>query len=90
MVLPPPPLSLLCLISIVTLYLMICYAVIGFIAKSDVFRTDSRGIDHSTPGLSIEELQKLQSFNHRVNQRDEESLSCAICLDDFKEFEYGN
>lgn len=88
MVFPPPPISLLCLISIVTLYLMICYAVIGFIAKSEVFRVDSRENDKSTPGLSVEELQKLQSFSHKINQGDEEeSLSCSICLDDFKEFE---
>ncbi|KAL4584342.1 hypothetical protein LXL04_008941 [Taraxacum kok-saghyz] len=90
MVLPPPPLSLLCLISIVTLYLMICYAVIGFIAKSELLRTDSRVKDHSTPGLSVEELQKLRCFNHKINQGDEELLSCAICLDDLKELEHMN
>lgn len=87
MVLPPPPLSLLCIISIVTLYLMICYAIIGFIAKSDVLRVDSHDVNHAPLGLSMEELQKLQCFNHRINAGDEESLSCAICLDDFKDFE---
>ncbi|KAK1433575.1 hypothetical protein QVD17_10487 [Tagetes erecta] len=89
MVLPPPPLSLLCLISIVTLYLMICYAVIGFIAKSELFRVDSHAVehDHQPSGLSREELQLLRCFNHRVGEGHEESLSCAICLDDFEDFE---
>lgn len=88
MVVPPPPLSLLCIISIVTLYLMICYAVIGFIAKSEVLRVDhTREVDKPPTGLSLEELQKLRSFNHRINEGDEESLSCAICLDDFEDFE---
>ncbi|PWA67990.1 zinc finger, RING/FYVE/PHD-type [Artemisia annua] len=88
MVVPPPPLSLLCIISIVTLYLMICYAVIGFIAKSEVLRVDhTREVDKPPTGLSLEELQKLRSFNHRINEGDEDSLSCAICLDDFEDFE---
>ncbi|GKB77374.1 hypothetical protein Tco_0944269 [Tanacetum coccineum] len=88
MVVPPPPLSLLCIISIVTLYLMICYAVIGFIAKSEVLRVDhTREVDKPPIGLSLEELQKLRSFNHRINEGDEESVSCAICLDDFEDFE---
>ncbi|KVI06593.1 hypothetical protein Ccrd_015058 [Cynara cardunculus var. scolymus] len=72
MVLPPPPLSLLCIISIVTLYLMICYAVIGFIAKSEVLRLDSHEVDRSlASGLSLEELKKLQSFSRRAHQGSE-------------------
>ncbi|KAJ0527407.1 putative transcription factor C2H2 family [Helianthus annuus] len=87
MVLPPPPLSLLCIISIVTLYLMIVYAVIGFIAKSDLFRVDAHEVDHKPSGLSREELQTLRCFNHKINEAHEESLSCSICLDDFKDLE---
>ncbi|KAL8230852.1 hypothetical protein R6Q57_000630 [Mikania cordata] len=87
MVLPPPPLSLLCIISIVTLYLMIVYAIIGFISKSELFRVDPHGADHPSSGLSRQELQTLRSFSHKINEGIEESLSCSICLDDFKEFE---
>ncbi|KAI3726737.1 hypothetical protein L1987_66541 [Smallanthus sonchifolius] len=90
MVLPPPPLSLLCIISIVTLYLMICYAVIGFIAKSELFRVDSPRVDHEPSGLSREELQLLRCFKHKIDEGHEESLSCAICLDDFKDFEWNS
>ncbi|KAD4888784.1 hypothetical protein E3N88_20857 [Mikania micrantha] len=87
MVLPPPPLSLLCIISIVTLYLMIVYAIIGFISKSELFRVDPHGADHPSSGLSRQELQTLRSFNHKINEGIEESLSCSICLDDFKDLE---
>ncbi|MFS7998976.1 putative transcription factor C2H2 family [Helianthus anomalus] len=84
LLLPPPPISFICIISIITLYLMICYAVIGFLVKS---RVASDEAERSSSGFSLEELKKLQCFNHRINKDDAESLCCAICLDDFKDFQ---
>ncbi|MFS7937425.1 hypothetical protein Hanom_Chr09g00819331 [Helianthus anomalus] len=47
------------------LYLMIVYAIIGFIAKSELFRVDSHEVDHKPSGLSREELQTLRCFIKR-------------------------
>ncbi|MFS7976621.1 putative transcription factor C2H2 family [Helianthus anomalus] len=69
------------------LYLVIVYAVIGFIAKSELFRVDEHEVDYKPSGLSREELKMLRCFNHKINEAHEESLSCSICLDDFKDLE---
>ncbi|MFS7946718.1 putative transcription factor C2H2 family [Helianthus anomalus] len=66
--------------------------VIGFITKSELFRVDTHEVDHMPSGLSREELQReelqaLRCFNHKINEAHEESLSCSICLDDFKDLE---
>ncbi|MFS7978115.1 hypothetical protein Hanom_Chr10g00911841 [Helianthus anomalus] len=44
---------------------MIVYAIIGFIAKSELFRVDSHEVDHKPSGLSREELQTLRCFIKR-------------------------
>ncbi|KAI3464970.1 hypothetical protein Pfo_021633 [Paulownia fortunei] len=85
----PPPLSFICIIAILIVYVMCCYLVIDFISQDEESTTiadhDSQTADRTSYShLSVEELQEITYLYHKVGP----SCSiCAICLENLRHAE---
>lgn len=87
----PPPLSFLCIIGILIVYVMCCYLIIDFISQ-DEETTDADADDHDSITadrcsyfhISVEELQEITCLYHKVGSN---CSTCAICLENLRHAE---
>ncbi|KAG8377766.1 hypothetical protein BUALT_Bualt08G0067500 [Buddleja alternifolia] len=82
----PPPLSFICIIAILIVYVMCCYLIIDFISQDDEntsvgdpyqIADDQSSYSH----LSVEELQEITYLYHRIGSN---QSTCAICLENLR------
>ncbi|KAH6820806.1 hypothetical protein C2S53_018089 [Perilla frutescens var. hirtella] len=88
----PPPLSFLCIIGILIVYVMCCYLIIDFIsqdegpanADNDYQDSDTAANCSSYFHISVEELQEITRLYHKVGTS---CSTCAICLENLRQSE---
>ncbi|KAK9271214.1 hypothetical protein L1049_026804 [Liquidambar formosana] len=74
---PAPPLSLYGITALIFIYVIICYLVIDLIGRTEDISFMPSGTCDSSPGLSLEELEKIPCFEYGA----EKTWTCAVCLD---------
>ncbi|GFP92672.1 E3 ubiquitin-protein ligase atl42 [Phtheirospermum japonicum] len=84
----PPPLSFICIIAIIMVYVMCCFLVIDFISEDEevIFQDSQADANHNSSyyHLSVEELQEITCLYHKVGSN---CSICAICLENLRRAE---
>ncbi|KAL6572704.1 hypothetical protein OROMI_013662 [Orobanche minor] len=88
----PPPLSFICIIAILIVYVVCCYLVLDFISQDEesIYQEEEDiHITNHTPSyyyyhLSVEELQDITCLHHQVGSN---RSICAICLEILRQAE---
>lgn len=74
----PPPLSFLCIVGILIVYVMCCYLIIEFISEDSEYEYYSNN-GSSYFHISVEELQEITCLCHKGG-----GSVCAICLENLR------
>ncbi|KAK4429239.1 E3 ubiquitin-protein ligase [Sesamum alatum] len=84
----PHPLSFVCIIAVLIVYVVCCYIVMDFLSQDEEettgFDQDSPTGDHSSYShFSVEELQEITRLYHGAGS----VCVCAICLENLQQAE---
>lgn len=85
----PPPLSFLCIVALLLVYVCCCYLIIDFISEDRLTLIPDQDLptvnqSSSYFHLSVEELQEITCLYHKVGAS---TSTCAICLENLRQAE---
>ncbi|XP_047950376.1 E3 ubiquitin-protein ligase RING1-like [Salvia hispanica] len=82
----PPPLSFICIVGILIVYVMCSYLIIDFISQDeesqDEYYSNAANYSSSYFHISVEELQEITCLCHNHNKGG--GSICAICLENLR------
>ncbi|KAL7155277.1 hypothetical protein ABFS83_03G063900 [Erythranthe nasuta] len=83
----PPPISFLCIIAILIVYVSCCYLVIDFISQDEEEEETTIADDRSSfLHLSVEELQEITCL-YLNKDAGTSNVICVICLESLRQAE---
>lgn len=85
----PPPLSFICIIGILIVYVMCCYLIIDFISQDEETQSHEDHYSHAADyssyfHISVEELQQITCLYRKGASS---CCICAICLENLRHAE---